>query len=256
MDMKDYAARELSCRGTLENSKNTSGKYHFETVAALNRLGDIIKYSGRRAEFLAEKLNYYTPVIFSEAVLHPEIAVELNQLSMEYRIDGEFAIAEKLLRQALEIETRAYQSDHPKLPHRMNNLTAILLLQGKLKEAEKLNHSAWALKIGRHDITSERILYIRIILCLLTGKLPNHPIGQLKTLFKTGMPDAPCNIMRIWNFYDSLSFFRSKISEEKYHFLLAVIDAHNNRNPIEAIGNCFPLWSNQPEVPLDEPWEE
>src|SRR5262249_58280601 len=96
--------------------------------------------------------------------------LELNEAALECRRAGEFDEAERLLRQAIEIEDRLVTPESPKRPHRRNNLAVVLMCAGKLEEAMQMNAAAWELKaIGQHDLTSGRILFVRTALRLLAA---------------------------------------------------------------------------------------
>src|SRR5438552_15780483 len=111
----------------------------------------------------------------------PADPIALNQAALEHRRQGQLDEAEQLLRQAIELEDAQVAADSPKRPHRRNNLAIVLMCAGKLDVACQLNAEAWRLKAGRHDLTSGRILVVRVALRFLLGDFDVRLyFGQLK----------------------------------------------------------------------------
>src|SRR5262249_45695808 len=114
---------------------------------------------------------------------HEPDPVDLNQRALDLRKQNQLDQAERLLRRAILIEDRQVAVDSPKRPHRRNNLAIVLLRMGRLPAARRVNQIAWQLKRGRHDLTSGRILFVRIALRLLNREADiSRYLGQLKTL--------------------------------------------------------------------------
>jgi hypothetical protein len=88
---------------------------------------------------------------------------------------------------------------HPKIPHRLNNLCTVLIMQGKLDEAKVLLVRAWQLKSGQHDLTSARVLYVRLAVALLESEPKEIFVGQLKTLLALeSLPDY-ADVVKVWD---------------------------------------------------------
>ena len=115
----------------------------------------------------------------------------MNNAALDHRKRGQLDEAERLLKQAIEIEDAQVAPDSPTRPNGRNNLAIVLMRAGKLEEAGRWNAEAWRLKAGQHDLTSGRILFVRIALRLLLGDCDVRlHVGQLKTLLaRPGVPE-------------------------------------------------------------------
>ena len=72
-----------------------------------------------------------------EAVLgenHPDYAISLNNLARLYKAMGDYAKAEPLYRQALEIRKRVLGENHPDYANSLNNLAMLYQAHGGLRE--------------------------------------------------------------------------------------------------------------------------
>ncbi|MFH2057644.1 MAG: tetratricopeptide repeat protein [Pseudomonadota bacterium] len=84
-----------------------------------------------------------TPLIpLATKKVYARPAVKFNELALIFRKQNRLMEAEDLLRQALSIEEMALPQDSPKIPHRLNNLTTVLVMQDKQEEAMDLNNRA------------------------------------------------------------------------------------------------------------------
>jgi len=180
-------------------------------------------------------------------------AIDLNNAALELRRQGKLAEAEQLLRQALAIDEQDRGATPPKIPHRLNNLCTVLILRGKQAEAKSLLARAWQLKCTRHDLTSTRLLFVRLAIALLEFQPAEVFVGQLKTLLALDpLPDDPAVVKpgdMTW-FSESLL---PKIPPDAGDFLTALASAMNDRTKLADL-NRFPEWRNQPPIPLDTPW--
>ena len=61
---------------------------------------------------------------------HPDYATSLNNLAGLYQAMGDYAKAEPLFRQALEINKRALGENHPDYATSLNNLAALYQAHG------------------------------------------------------------------------------------------------------------------------------
>jgi len=73
---------------------------------------------------------------------HPELARCLNNLAVLYQNMGDYAKAEPLLRQALEITKRALGEHHPNYAQSLNNLAGLYDTKGDYAKAEPLYRRA------------------------------------------------------------------------------------------------------------------
>jgi Pup-ligase protein/Tetratricopeptide repeat len=180
--------------------------------------------------------------------------ISLNQTALDLRQRNRLDEAERLLRQAIEIEDAQVAADSPKRPHRRNNLAIVLMRAGRLEEAGRWNTAAWHLKAGQHDLTSGRILFVRIALRLqLDDRDVGLYVGQLKTLL--GLDPLPClgDIATTWEIPDVLDMLVERLRTAEADLLetiAATLDHRVNRPLLDA----FEVWSAAPAVPLEAPW--
>ena len=188
------------------------------------------------------------------APLDPADPLDLNEAALMCRRGGQLTEAERLLRLAIEIEDGVVAPESPKRPHRRNNLAVVLMRAGKLDEAQQMNAAAWELKgIGLHDLTSGRILLVRIALRLLAGDRDvGLYLGQLRTLMSRDDLDYFGNVAPIWNIPDVLTMFRQRIPGEAA-LLLGIVRILNERSQLPAL-DAFDAWRSAQPVPLDVPW--
>jgi hypothetical protein len=142
----------------------------------------------------------------------------------------------------------------PKIAHRLNNLSTVLIMKGILAEAEKFLELAWSIKRSTgHDITSPRVLLVRLTLAMLESKPTDQYICQLRTL--TVMPELSDNadVIKTWDIADFIEFLKPKLGEHNAEFLTALVAAMNDRTKLSTLDQ-FPEWRNQSPVPLDTPW--
>jgi hypothetical protein len=180
--------------------------------------------------------------------------IELNQAALELRRQGELGEAEALLRQAIEIEDAQVPADSPKRGHRRNNLAMVLLRAGELDEAARWNAEAWTCKTGQHDLTSGRILFVRVAVRLLRGdrEVGLH-LGQLKTLL--GRSPLAClgDIATMWDIPDVLQMLQEQLPADDADLLAALADTLNDRDCLQVL-ETFPPWRDAAPAPLDAPW--
>ncbi len=189
----------------------------------------------------------------SEQDLALRTAIDLNHAALELRKQGKLAEAEPLLRQALAIDEEDRGATHPKIPHRLNNLCTVLIPQGKLAEAKSLLARAWQLKRGQHDLTSTRLLLVRLAIALLELQPVEVFVGQLKNLLALeSLPDH-AEVVKVWDITCFIESLRPKIPPDAGNFLTALVSAMNDRTKLADLDR-FPEWLTQPPIPLDAPW--
>ncbi|WP_300055959.1 tetratricopeptide repeat protein [uncultured Roseobacter sp.] len=86
-----------------------------------------------------------------------QLSVALNEHGLTLNAQGEFAEAEALYREALEIDRLTIGEEHPDHAIHLSNLAAVVLAQGRYEEAESLQRQA--LQIGRATIGEEHPTY-------------------------------------------------------------------------------------------------
>ena len=122
----------------------------------------------------------------------------MNNLALQFRKLRRLEKAESLLRRALAIDEKARGETHPIIPHRLNNLCTVLIMQGKLDEAKPLLARAWQIKQGNHDITSARVLFVRLAIAFFESRPAGCFIGQLNALLSGDLLEAKANVAQVW----------------------------------------------------------
>lgn len=199
-----------------------------------------------------EKLN---SVRRDEGPEHPAVALACNELAVCLRSQGLASQAELVLREAVAIEDRIFPPDHPKRPHRLNNLASVLLMQDKREETHGLLTRAWQQKDGRHDLTSARILCLRLALEWIEGRDGTPFLGQMKTLLAEAHLGTQLDIATTWEVAAVWESLRPRLSEARLILLQRIAASLNDRTLTAQLVE-FPEWRDVPTVPLDAPWPE
>ena len=113
--------------------------------------------------------------------------------------------------------------------------------------------SAWQLTSRRRDLTSTRMLFVRLAIALLEFQPVEVFVGQLKNLLALeSLPDRA----EAWKACDITCFvesLRPKIPPDAGNFLTALVSAMKDRTKLAEVDR-FPEWRNRPPIPLDTPW--
>jgi proteasome accessory factor A len=180
----------------------------------------------------------------------------LNQTALELRKRDCLQEAEHLLRQAIEIEDRQVPPESPKRPHRRNNLAIVLMRAGKLGESRQLNAAAWRLKAREHDVTSGRILFVRIALeYLLDRRDVSLYVGQLKVLLNVHPLECFGGILSTWDIPDVLGMLRERLPRTDAGFLAQVAETLNEQASVPLL-QAFATWRDAPGMPLEARWPD
>jgi hypothetical protein len=179
--------------------------------------------------------------------------IALNQAALAHRQQNRLEEAERLLREAIAIEDARVPADSPKRAHRRNNLSIVLMRAGKLHEAVQLNAEAWRLKHGRHDLTSGRILFVRIALVLLGdfGEV-RHYVGQLKSLLRNEPLQCDGDIMPTWDISDVLHMLHQVLWADEAELLEGISDVLNDGGVRDL--DQLEMWKEMEAVGLEEEW--
>jgi tetratricopeptide (TPR) repeat protein len=234
---------------TLEAARDIECAREFAQVGMPNLVQDIRDFISQREVLLSHIQNGD----ISNAVSDGHVARDLNNEAIELRNKGELARAEQLLRESLEIEIEQRGESHPKVAHRLNNLSSVLVLRNRLDEAKQLLARAWQLKVDQHDITSSRVLFIRLIVALLESESVSVFVGQLKVLLVQEYLRDYAGVAMKWNVTYLLEQFTSNLGERNIEFLTALAAVTNEHSKVSML-DCFPEWRGQSPVPLETPW--
>ncbi len=182
-----------------------------------------------------------------------EVALACNQLGVCLRELGRAAEAEPFQRRALDLDERLRGANHPKVPHRLNNLAIVLVMQGKLDEAKPLLARAWHLKGAGHDVTSARVLWVRLATGMLEGSPTDIFVGQLKTLFEFSELASPGDLSSTWDVEAVLAQLANRLPAPQLDMLGRASTALNDRDAVFDL-EALPEWQSQPPVDLTTPW--
>jgi hypothetical protein len=178
-------------------------------------------------------------------------AINLNNQALELRKAGRLVEAEPLMREALELDERLRGTDAPKIAHRLNNLSTLLIMLGKLAEAQECLHRAWSIKQRTgHDITSPRILLIRLTLALLESVPIGEYIGRLRTLAAVPELGDNADVNKTWDIGYFIEFLKPRIGDHHANLLMTVVAAINNRTKLAALDQ-FAEWREVQPRQLD-----
>jgi hypothetical protein len=178
-----------------------------------------------------------------------EQAVQVNNHAFDLRNTGRLEEAEHLMRAALAIDLAVRPADHPKVPHRRNNLATVLLMQGRVAEAREQAAAAWLLQGTRYDLTSARILTIRLAIAFAGSEPCALFAGQLKAhLAMWPLPDF-ADVDRHWQMAPVLDRLAARIEDGAIGLLRAIVGVLNGSGSIGALED-WPLWRETPAQPL------
>lgn len=185
--------------------------------------------------------------------VHLAKAVDLNNKALELRKLGRFDEAEPLLREALSIDEEIRGPGEPKIAHRLNNLSTVLVLKGNFAEAKAHLARAWSIKQSTgHDITSPRILWMQLLIGLMENQPTNSYVGQMKSLLSGSPLGDLAHVVETWDISYILNFLQPKLGTRYMEFLGAILCTLNGRSSITELDR-FPEWSDWPSVSLNQP---
>jgi hypothetical protein len=180
-------------------------------------------------------------------------AVDLNDSGVGRRGEGRLEDAEWLIRTALAINIDVLTDTSPLIPHRRCNLATVLLLQGRLDEALEQLELAWQAIGSQYNVTTARILTVRLAVALLRGEAPEFFVGQLKS-------HLAIHLLRPFPRHETRSatgqvFERlgARFSDADLALLMQIMAVLNTDQPVESLDE-HPRWQEAEAVPLAAPW--
>ena len=183
-----------------------------------------------------------------------EVALACNQFGVFLRGRGRLDEAEVYQRRALELDERLRGESDAKIPHRLNNLAVVLVLQGKLDEAIPLLARAWRLKAGQHDLTSARVLWVRIAAAMCRGDAVEFYLGQLKTLLLDDPALATTGgVSATWQIEPVIDQLGLHLRDEQIELLVTISAVFEDRALAPDLDR-FLEWEGQPPLDPNVPW--
>lgn len=182
-------------------------------------------------------------------------AMTLNNHACDLRNDGRAEEAEWLMRAALATDLAVRPPNHPKLPHRRNNLGTVLVIQGRLEEAREQVTEAWQQSCGRYDLTSARILTVRLLIALIDGESSELFLGQLKSHLAIQPLQNVADVDRFWKMVPLLDELAPRMSADDVRLLKAIVRVLNASVPGDLL-ETMERWREASPLPLDRPWPD
>ena len=109
---------------------------------------------GRDATILKEILNHTAERIGTELTNQPQVEAYLRErIAIVHRDLGDYPAAERMQRQAVDLRRQLHPDGHRDLAKALNDLAVILMLQGRLPEAESLARES--LEMGKKFSSAE-----------------------------------------------------------------------------------------------------
>ena len=249
------AEAEQAYRKAVEDQEHIFGPDHTDTCVTRNNFARFLQeFKGLGA---AEPL-YRRTLELRMAAHKPDdapFAIVLNTHALLLRMLKRHDEAAELLRRAIGIEDRLLSPNHPRRAHRRNNLAIVCMLADQLDEAVCINAEAWLLMAGQHDVTSCRILIVRIALYWLRNVDATLYLAQLRWLL--AQPELPClgGIDPKWDAVDVLDHLRAQLAPEKANLFVAITSFLNEPGTVADLEQ-FDLWKSTPAIPLVVPWPD
>lgn len=230
-----------------------SGSAPLVTRLALLATGRPSPVATRSIRSVAEALTAWTPQDWERARLTGQDAIQINNDAILVRSAGRLEDAEWLMRAALAIDIAGGEATHRKLPHRRNNLGTVLLIQGRAADARQEVTMAWHDAGMRYDLTSARVLTMRLTIALVDGEPEDVFLGQLKThLAIQPLPDF-ADVNPLWQVTLLLEALTPKLDANALDLLRAIADVLNGNRQVESLEELA-CWRDAPPLPLDAPW--
>lgn len=249
--------KQISQKDHYNQLLNQESSTKKEILSAMRLLAECLLDNGQTLESERLYARYFEENNIGNFESEDMLAITYNNYGLVLREEGKLneSLVEYL--KALNIDEKVRESNHPKIAHRLNNISIVLLMLNRLDECKRNLSRAWKIKELKHDVTSLRILFIRTALCFVENKSPSIYLGQMKTLFTTPGWYASNEVDNFWNVKSLLNYLKTKLSIEQELFLETIVDSLNagshfyKNKKLDGIN----LWDNITEVPLTEPWE-
>lgn len=253
-----YSESEFLLKKILNIKKSMLGDTHLNVLYSMEFLVNLYDIQNRfeESEPLKKHIIETMKQLLEEKEKNPDLdklqfAVDLNNYSLLLRKYGRLENAESNLQRALKIDEDERGKNHPKIAHRLMNLSIALIMQDKFDKAKQCLTRAWSIKQGNHDITSMRILFLQFVKSLFELKPDSNNLGQLKSLLTAEPLKDHADVSQTWDIDYFISFLGKKIPSETIEFLQALVNAMNDRSKVSELDKYEP-WVNQPILPVDE----
>jgi len=128
-------------------------------------------------------------------------------------------------------------------------------MQRKLDEAKPLLARAWHLKRGAHDLTSARVVWVRLAVAMLECASPRVFLGQLKSLLELPELPARADISTTCVYEPIVASLSSGLDTGDVELLKRIAAALNSRHRALTLV-ALPKWRTARSVSLNSRWPE
>ena len=242
-----------------------------ELLLLMKALADAQKDCGYLNEAESNYRRFLDGMRYIQCEDDEDIAIALNNYGLLLRDAGRLEDSLKCYQDALAIDEKLHtinEPSHPKIPHRLNNVSMVLLMLGLTDEAKLQLARAWSLKKSLHDTTSARILWVRVAVAMLSGEPPGVFLGQLKTVLELCEWRTANQVDNFWNVQSVVDYLNNKISAlngqllatlvdvlNAPHFGLQSSDSPDSTSDSRSLNlNDFDLWKSQDPIKIEVPW--
>jgi tetratricopeptide (TPR) repeat protein len=257
MKKEDYREAELLLKEIVDGCTKSFGPEDNRTLDSINNLAKIKfdqgDYSSASELWKSTEMFWkrrYAVLNLAETSLEKnsdsmlQHAVDLNNCALELRRCGLLDLAEESLRHALEIDEHEREVSDPKIPHRLMNLSTVLIMRDNLNEASDVLARAWRLLQNKQDVTRLRVLFLQLSIAKLRSESGAEFLGYLKMLL-TGTPlQTSSNIASNWEIHYLLIYLHQRLLPDIYLFLNELIKVINDQTRITKL-NDLKQWNDQ-----------
>jgi hypothetical protein len=180
-------------------------------------------------------------------------AVRLNNLAFDLRAAGRLLEAEWLMRAALATDLAHRHHSDRKIAHRRNNLATVLLMQGRVEEARELSTQAWPGAVVDFDLTSARVLTIRLAIAMVDGEPYGFFMGQLKNHLAIQPLRNVADVDSHWQMAPVLRLLRPSLGVQEHDLLQAAVRVVNRSGRLDEMEQ-YPSWRAADPQPLSQAW--
>jgi tetratricopeptide (TPR) repeat protein len=232
--LKDFAAAAQAARCARKWASHLYGESHSVTMRHTHDLAHAVEKMGNTDE----ATTLYRIVLKN----NPDDVVALgNYAYMLQNVLGDYQQSHALYQRALNLV--------PDDIINLNNFAGLCLVLGDFLTAEKSLRASWRIASLRKDRFAARTLFFRSALAFLRSENPQLFLGQLKTIFDSGISSAPSENISV------MRHLRECLSKDEYALLEAVFNAINDRFALNQL-KALTIWNETSLSALDEPWPE
>ena len=181
-------------------------------------------------------------------------AIALNNVGIALRNSDRLDSARTLLHASLSLDRRARGVRHPKVGHRFMNLAGVELMRGRYQRSARLLRRAWSASPNAPDVTSARILAMRLIVALVQGESHGPLLGQLKTVLLHGSMSNLADVDTKSSAAPIIRSVQSRLTSTHLELVTALLSVVNGSKTVDVLADCQ-IFEAQECVSLDQPWE-